>query len=143
MQTEKLPPQYYFVSHRDVNVGSILGLSIQFEKGVPTHVPRAMHATVMEKGCQPCDKGGRLLDGPEAVAGVIEEKPVRIEPEDPAERAEAIEKAIRQVVKSNRPADFSGGGVPLPSTLQAILGWRVDSKEVRPVWDKVKPTLRG
>ena len=54
----KAPKQYLFVSQRDITVTSVLGYAIEFKKGIPTHVPRAMHAEVMERGCIPVDSDG-------------------------------------------------------------------------------------
>lgn len=142
MQPQKqipLPTQFYFVSHRDIVVGSTEGHSIGFEKGVPTHVPRSMHATVLNKGCLPCDKEGKILDDVTAHApGAVEEKKVLIEPEDAEERKAAIEKAIKAMVGRNNAKDFSAGGVPLAATVSAAVGWQVDQKEIRPIWDAMK-----
>lgn len=138
---EKLPPQYLFVSNRDVEIASTLGYALSFTKGEPLHVPRAMHSAVMERGCQPCDKDGKPVDPSAENTSVMEEKPVFVEPEDADERAEKITAAIRQLYKRNKPADFSGGGVPRPDAVAMITGWRTDVKEIRPIWDRLKPEL--
>lgn len=143
-QTQKLPPQFYFLSHREQVIGGTTGHSIGFEKGVPTHVPRQMHATVMEKGCLPCDKDGKILDDVAASApGAVEEKKVLVEPEDADERNERIVAAMKDIVKRNNAKDFSAGSVPLAEALTSALGWRVDQKEVRPLWNKLKQEMAG
>lgn len=142
MQTQKLPPQFYFISHRDQVIGGLTGHSIGFDKGVPTHVPRPMHAVVMEKGCLPCDKDGKILDDVAASApGAVEEKKILVEPEDADERNDRINAAMKDLVKRNSPRDFSAGGVPLAESLTMALGWRVDQKEVRPLWNKMKQDM--
>ncbi len=133
------PKQYLFVALlKDINIGSTTGRSILFEKGKPTHVPREMHAEVMSRGVLPCDKDGKVG---EVQVDPQPEADLTMAPEDAQERAEALEGAIRQVVKRNDAMDFTGGGVPSASVLSSILKWRVDQKEVRPVWARLKPLL--
>ena len=136
------PKQYFFVSHRDVTVTSLQGYSIFFEKGVPTHAPRAIHSEVMEKGVMPCDEQGNPLDEPAAAAVVAPEQPrVMVAPEDGHEREEAILEAIKTIVKRNNSKDFNAGGVPSAGSLTAALGWKVDTTEVRAIWVKHKPKV--
>ena len=61
MAAKPAPKYFPHVSNRDIVVHSILGHSIAFEKGVPTHVPKALHAEVMEKGILPVDDKGESL----------------------------------------------------------------------------------
>lgn len=131
------PKQYPFVSNRDIVVTSLQGYSIRFDKGVPTHVPKVMHAEVMEKGILPCDDGGATL----SIDKVEDPKPkpkVLLAPEDPAERAEAIRVVIEALAERNSPKDFSAGGVPTSKAVTAALGWSADAQEIRPVWDAFK-----
>lgn len=132
------PQQYLFVSNREINVGSLSGRSILFEKGVPTHVPREMHAEVMEKGILPCDKDGKTLDS--EAAPVPEEKGplLRFPPEDAVEREEAVKAAVQALMARNSPKDFSAGGVPTSAAVSAALGYSVAAADIRPVWDKAK-----
>ena len=131
------PKQYLFVSNRTVNVGSTLGHSIQFEKGVPTHVPQRLHALVMEKGIMPCDAAGKPLD-PSQVDDPSPVSAVVLAPEETEERAAKILEVIQAIVKRNNSKDFSAGNVPNSVAVTAALGWKVDAKEIRPVWDKFK-----
>lgn len=130
------PKLYYFVSNRNVTISSKMGHNISFEKGVPTHVPRPMHSEVMERGILPCSKDGDVLDAPEVA--VAEDKAILVEPEDAEERADKIREAIVALVKRNSPRDFTAGGVPSAASVTAALGWKVDPKEIRPVWAKMK-----
>lgn len=133
------PKKYLFVSLlKTINIGSLSGRSILFEKGKPTHVPREMHTEVMARGVLPCDDEGKVG---EVQVDPAPEADLTMAPEDAQDRAEALEGAIKQVVKRNDSRDFTGGGVPSASVLSSILKWRVDQKEVRPVWAKLKPTL--
>lgn len=129
--------QHYFVSNRNINIGSTSGHSIRFKKGVPCHVPRLMHKEVLEKGCIPCDAKGTPLDlskveDPSPKAEVI------LAPEDATERADAIMTVIESLVERNNPADFTAGGVPSATAVTAALKWKVDAKEIRPIWSKFK-----
>lgn len=139
-QAEKVQ-QFYFISHRDVNVGSLSGRSIQFDKGVPTHVPREMHTEVMEKGILPCDQDGKILDDIQGIEKILPTAGVVLAPEDPAERKAAITAAMHALVKRNARADFTGGGIPHEVALTAALGWRVEQREVRAIWAEIKPEV--
>lgn len=129
------PKQYMFVANRDITIVSTQGYSLSFKKGEPLHVPRAMHAEVMEKGVLPVDQADA-----EAVTAAQEPK-VLIEPEDAEERKDKIREVVVAMAKRNSPKDFSAGGVPLATAVSLALGWKADPKEVRAVWAEVKPTL--
>lgn len=138
---KSLPTQYMFVSNRDITVTSTRGYSLEFKKGVPQHAPKPMHAELIEKGILPvADDGGIDVEKlTEAVDG--DAKKVVVTPEDADERAVAIETVIKALVEANNPADFTAGGVPSASSLTAALGWRVDLREVRTIWNRVKSEL--
>lgn len=134
--------QYLFISRREINVGSLSGRSILFEKNVPTHVPREMHSEVMEKGILPCDKDGNVLDDVTDVEVAVSATPlILVAPEDPAEREEKISAAIFALADRNARGDFTAGGVPHDKAVSAALGWTVEAREVRAVWAKVKPEV--
>jgi hypothetical protein len=131
------PKQFLFVSNRDQVIGSTSGHSIRFEKGKPTHVPRVMHEEVLNKGCVQCDGDAAPLPVDETDA--LPEKPkVLLAPDDADERAEAIKAVMEQVRDRNSSADFTAGGVPSAAALTAALGWKVDAKEIRPLWNRMK-----
>lgn len=138
MAAKPEPKKYLFVSNRDINVGSLTGRSILFEKGIPTHVPKEMHAEVMEKGILPCDEKGETVDAKDAPIPESKEPQLRLPPEDAVERAEAIQAAVIAIANRNNPKDFSAGGVPTATAVSGALGYSVAAADIRPVWDKVK-----
>lgn len=133
------PQMHYFVSNRTMTVSSTLGAAIAFKKGEATHVPKFMHTLVMEKGILPCDKDGKPVDVDSAPD--TSEPKLMIAPEDAESRNAAIEKVIREMVVRNSPADFTAGSTPSSSAVSLTLGWRVDQKEVRAVWVKIRPDI--
>jgi hypothetical protein len=135
------PKQYLFVSNRDISVTSILGYSIFFEKGVQTHVPRAMHAEVIEKGILPVEEDGKI--SVEAIDKMTSpDIKIVLAPETAEDRNEAIAEAVKAIVKRNDSRDFTSGGVPSAVAVTAALGWKVDPKEVRNVWATLRANLK-
>jgi hypothetical protein len=132
--------QQLFISNRNIVVRSKTGYSIAFEKGKLTPVPRLMHEEVMEKGIIPVDDKGVPLD-PENHVVVITPPKVVLRPEDKFEADDKILEVIKEIVKRNNPTDFTGGGAPQAAVVTQALGWKVDQKEVRVVWDKNKQEL--
>lgn len=135
--SQEAAKQYLFVSNRDINIGSTLGYSIEFKRGRPTHVPRRMHSLVMERGCVPCDPAGKILDA-DKIQDPVEAPTVLLAPDDADERADKILEVVKALAKRNDAKSFSAGGVPTATAVSAALGWKVDQKEIRPVWDKFK-----
>jgi hypothetical protein len=142
MAEAKAVKQYLFVAPRDMNVTSTQGYSLDFKKGEPTHVPRAMHAEVMEKGVLPCDARGEIKEAPEpAEVDPAAAVRVMVAPEDGDERSDAILEAIKALVARNDAKDFSAGGIPSAAAVTHAVGWRADRKEIAAVWQKYKPQL--
>ena len=123
-----------FISNRDIVVRSLHGHAIEFKKGVPTSVPRVMHAEVMEKGILP-------EEGPEQGNAVADAAPPVLAPDDAEVRNDQILAVIKQIVKRNNAADFTGGGHPSATAVSAAVGWKVDQKEVKDVWVKSREAL--
>lgn len=136
--SKEAPKQYLFVSNRDIVIRSTTGASVGFEKGVPTHVPRHMHSVVMEKGIMPSDEKGKVLDVEEAPVTPLAEVRVMVAPEDPVDRAKAVRAAIAAVLKSNVATDFTAGGTPHERAISVALGWRVDQREVKSEFQKMR-----
>ena len=129
-----------FVSNRDVVVRSKnTGHAIAFEKGVPMQIPPAMVGEVLEKGILPVDAQGKAVDPGENEV-VVETSKVVLAPEDGFERSQKILEVIKAIVARNDAKDFAG---PTPSAIAvtAALGWKVDQKEVRQVWEKNRQAL--
>lgn len=132
-----------FISNRSVIVrSSKIGQSVEFKKGVPTRVPPGMHEEVMEKGIIPVNDDGTAVD-PETIEVVAPPKPVLLAPEDGTVRAKHIAEVLKAIVARNHPVDFTAGGTPSASAVTAALGWKVDQKEVRMVWEKNREALIG
>lgn len=126
-----------FVSNRNITVRSAkTGMAIKFIKGDPTYVPPKMHQEVMEKGILPVDEKGAAVDPHTHDAGLAQEPRVLLAPDDGDEREVKILEVINALVKRNNPTDFTGGGMPSAKSITAALGWKVDSKEVKMVWEK-------
>ena len=130
-----------FVANRDVEVATTHGIALNFKKGVPQQAPRAIHSILIEKGILPVDENGEIETDTitEVTAAPAGQK---AEPEDAGERADAIEQAMRIIVKRNKSNDFSGG-TPSAQAVSAILGWRTDQKEVRKVWTDKRVSIIG
>ncbi len=137
MAAKPAPKLHLFVSNRDIVLHSIQGHSIAFEKGIPTHVPRALHSEAMEKGILPVDDKGESLP-----AGTVPDpKPIPVitlSPEDPADRVEAIKAACEAIYARNSSTDFNAGGAPTSKAVTAALGWKVEAKEIAPIWQEIK-----
>jgi len=130
------PKQFLFVSQRDIVVTSTQGYSIEFKKGEPTHVPRAMHKEVLDKGIV-------AVDAADAAAVTVEAAPpaVLVAPEDGDARKEKIVEAIRATVKRNSSKDFTAAGVPTAGAVSALTGWRAEPSEIRAAWAEMGPEV--
>lgn len=137
------PQQHLFVSNRSQTVRTTLGHSVTFVKGKATHVPKALHHLMVEKGILPCDDAGKPIPekGEEAVEAAAAADAPKLAPDTAEERNEAIERAIRAIVERNSPKDFNAGGMPSPEAVGSAVGWKTDTKEVRSVWVRVRPEL--
>lgn len=132
-----------FVSNRNIVVRSAKsGMSVKFVRDVPTYVPPVMHAEVMEKGIMPIDAKGKIIEQEEVGKLVeIHEPLIVLAPEDSDERSERILDVIKALVKRNNSNDFTGGGIPSHKSITAALGWKVDVKEVKRVWEEHRREL--
>ena len=129
-----------FTSNRDVVVRSKnTGHAIQFLKGVPTMVPKGMYEECLERGILPVDEEGAPVSPAEN--NVVQEVVLKQAPTDAGERNELLLEAFRQIVARNNSKDFAGGGCPHPDACSLALGWRVDQKEVRQLWEKHRQRL--
>lgn len=116
-----------FTLNRDRVHASLLGLSVEFKKGVPTHVPPALYAEVQAIGAVPEDEIAEA------------EAPVKsAEPSDPVKRKEDIFAAFEVLALRNSREDFTAGGSPRDQALESILGWRLSAKERDMLWTEFK-----
>lgn len=120
-----------FTLHRDRVLASVLGLSVEFKKGVPTHVPSELHNEALAIGAEPEDEPEDEL---------VEEKPATetSEPADPNKRKEEIFAAFEMLALRNERTDFTAGGAPRDQALESILGWKLSAKERDTLWAEFK-----
>ena len=116
-----------FTLHRDRVLASVLGLSVEFKKGVPTHVPPELHNEALAIGAEPEDE-------------LVEENPAANtnEPADPNKRKEEIFAAFEMLALRNERTDFTAGGAPRDQALESILGWKLSAKERDVLWAEFK-----
>ena len=116
-----------FTMNRDRMVVSRLGHSIDFKKGVPTHVPPALHREVMEAGAEPDEE---LKQDPRDPAAPTKTD----EPTDPVEREKQILAAMEMIATENKRENFTAAGTPHNKAMAALLGWAPDAKERDTLW---------
>jgi hypothetical protein len=132
-----------FISSRDIVVRSkLIGAAILFKKGVPTLCPAGMYDEVLEKGVLPVEEDGTPIN-PATTEVIQEDKKKVMAPDDPAARTRKIADVLRDIVQRNNPHDFTAAGTPNATAVTAGLGWKVDQKEVRTVWEKHRAALTG
>lgn len=134
---------HLFVSNRSFTLRSTLGHSVTFERGKPTHVPKALHPLAVERGLLPCDEKGTPL--PEKSEEIVQESEAKsrvlLAPDDPAEREDRIVAVFKALVAENKSSNFAGGGTPSAEAVSGALGWKTDQKEVRKVWEKTRAQI--
>lgn len=115
-----------FVLHKDKIVTGTTGHTIEFKKGELTHVPKEMWLAVQAVGAIPED---------ELPEDFVE---VKKEVTDPAERKAALFAAFKTITDKNDRDDFTGSGTPKDKVVEAITGFKADSKERNEAWAEFK-----
>lgn len=112
-----------YVSHRNITVVSLCGLSMEFKKGEPAFAPPAMHKELLALGVVP-------------VAPEDEAEPVSQagEPVDPTARKAAIFAAFEVVSLRGIREEFNGSSMPHVAVLSKELGWPIIAKERDALW---------
>ena len=110
-----------FTLNRNLTLHSVLGHSIRFIKGEPTHVPAPLIPEVVALGAQAVDSEPGI-DAPE-------EKPATPVLDD-QERGQAILAAIELIIERNSRLDFTAGGAPTTQAVEKITGFDVYVREV-------------
>jgi hypothetical protein len=113
------------VLNRNFTLNTNKGHSIAFVKGEPTHVPPAIYQDALAIGAIP-------PDGAEPT--VQEVVKTDNAPGDPAERAPLILAAIEKLVAENARDNFTAAGSPSVEAVSKVVGFKVQSKEIAPVW---------
>ena len=113
------------VLNRNYVLTTTKGHSVAFEKGKPAHVPPAIYQEALAIGAIPPDG-----EDPQV------EDVVKIDnaPSDPAERVPLILAAIEKLVAENARDNFTAAGSPTVDAVAKAVGFKVQSKEVAPVW---------
>ena len=116
-----------FILNRDRVHASLLGLSVEFKKGVPTHVPPELYAEVQAFGAVPEDE----------IVGASPTVKTN-EPADPVKRKDDIFAAFEMLALRNTREDFTAGGAPRDQVLESMLGWKLSAKERDMLWTEFK-----
>ena len=116
-----------FTLNRDRVHASVLGLSVEFKKGVATHVPPELYAEVQAIGAVPEDE---IVDEKAAIK--------TNEPSDPNKRKEDVFAAFEMLALRNERGDFTAGGSPRDQVLESMLGWKLSAKERDVLWTEFK-----
>lgn len=115
-----------FVLNRNYVLASVMGHSIRFEKGVPTHVPSECHREAVAIGAISEEEIEMEDKKPEDVQ----------EPTDPEVRRKAVFGAFEQLVLRNSRDDFTAGGAPHGKAIKAILGWALNNRDRDALWQE-------
>lgn len=113
------------VLNRNFTLTTTKGHSIAFVKGEPTHVPPAIYQEALAIGAIPPDGADPVVED------VVKTDNA---PGDPAERAPLILAAIEKLVAENARDNFTAAGSPTVDAVSKLVGFKVQSKEIAPVW---------
>lgn len=113
------------VLNRNHTLTTTKGHVLEFKKGVATHVPPAVYQEALGIGAIPPDGEDPV------VQDVVKTDSA---PNDPSERAPLILAAIEKLVAENSRENFTAAGSPTVEAVSKIVGFKVQSKEVAPVW---------
>lgn len=110
-----------FTLNRNLTLHSVLGHSIRFVKGEPTHVPAPLIPEVVALGAQAVDnEPGIEAPAEKPAAPVLDEN----------DRGQAILAAIELIIERNNRLDFTAGGAPTAKAVEKITGFDVYTREV-------------
>lgn len=126
MSDAKKPNMNLFVLHADKVVATPYGHTIEFKKGVPTHVPKEAIESVVAAGAIASDQEALHAE---------EEKPVVPTDED---RKALIVAGIEDIVRQRKREDFGASGAPHVKSLSKALGFEVFAEERDTIWNEYK-----
>jgi len=113
------------VLNRNFTLATTKGHVIEFKKGVPTNVPKAVYQEALSIGAQP-------PDGSEPV--VEDDRKKDAAPQDPAERNPLILAAIEAIIERNEREDFTAAGSPTVDAVSKEVGFKVSAREIAGQW---------
>lgn len=114
------------VLNRNYTMATTLGHTIQFKRGVPTHIPPILRSQAIAIGAIPADGSDPDVLQDEVHANAA--------PVDPMERIDAVRKAIEQIVRRNERLDFTAAGIPNVAAVSQAAGWKVGAREIAQEW---------
>lgn len=123
------------VLNRDFVLTTTKGHSIAFKKGEPTYVAAHLYQDALAIGAQPED--GSDLD----VLGKDEQGSKA--PSDQAERNTLIFAAIEEIVADNQRKDFTAAGTPTVKSVERVVGFDVDAREIADMWKEYHEKRAG
>lgn len=113
------------VLNRNFTLATTKGHVIEFKKGVPTNVPKAVYQEALSIGAQPPDGSEPAVD---------DDKKKDAAPQDPAERNPLILAAIEALIDRNEREDFTAAGSPTVDAVSKEVGFKVAAKEIAGQW---------
>jgi len=90
--------------------------------------PNGVLAQLLEKGCELLSNEAGVASLKAGLAGISP---------DPAERRAQVDEAVKQVLRSGLPQDFTGQGAPRVSAVQPLLPFHVTREEVLQSFDDI------
>jgi len=96
--------------------------------GETRNVPNGVLAQLLEKGCELLSNEAGVASLKAGLAGISP---------DPAERRAQVDEAVKQVLRSGLPQDFTGQGAPRVSAVQPLLPFHVTREEVLQSFDDI------
>ena len=112
---------------RDRVISTTTGHTIAFTAGKPTNVPDSLVRIMLTHGAVLCDED---KDGSPATLLDDSEKPAPV-PASTEVRAARIKEAVIQIRERGQGIDFTAGGLPKAAVVAQIVGFSVQSNEVR------------
>lgn len=114
---------------------SNLGLSYDFQEGVPTEVsPKVVKEAL---------RFGATIDKTDVTAVAVNDKIVAKEAAEAAEREPKIREAIKTLLKRNMSGDFTAGGKPNLNQVMKLAKLSVTTDEVEPIWKQISAELQN
>lgn len=115
---------------RSATFATTTGHTIAFKKNIPTIVPQVAVRELAERGAIIADED----------AAIFEEKEDVVAQTDPFARRDQIKDAIQRMVERGVREDFTASGYPNANVVSKEVGFKVQSKEVAPIWDEIRST---
>lgn len=123
-----------FTLHRNHLLRTTKGISVRFEKGVPTHVPSLAVNDAVAIGAVPAVEDRAQTD-------VIPPEPNVQIPLTPAQRKEKIFEAFAEMVERNNRSDFTASGTPNAKKLVPMVGFDMSTNERDTLWREFRANM--